>query len=222
MATDRNWAASNCEALTLRFEVAKEKFHSEKFNNAMASFEGSGGGKAVCHTAHPDKNNYHVHFNWAISKDDLRLTVSYYEPNLPLEENEKEPYAETFMAWLGDFFKNETAHAAVSAYFRYDSPRRQSRFPLPIKLPIVPDLETEIDGVSFSLPSKPNGVDGVLITTDSGNVAVQVRGGIRVTFKEFEPLALAESLAVVVLKLTYEKEQDAEKTNENPQPHISR
>lgn len=202
MAANKPFESYDCRSMSVHFEISRDKFESDSFLAAMMHPSGS----AYCYTEHPDISDYHVHLDWNMGGDDdnIEIDVTFHIPGVALEKGEKEPYAENAVRWLGRFFKNETAQATMRGRFKYDAAERQSKFPLPMRLGnnISQDFEAVIEGLSFDLPSKPYGVDGVFIMAGKTRLNIRSQGETRIRFEDFNLSDLIKDVSELILKFT--------------------
>jgi hypothetical protein len=105
--------------------------------------------------------DYHIHVNWTFRDDDVNFTIDYFTGGLPHAPDERAPFAEEFMDWLGQFFKAGVARAHLHARFKYSLASRQSKYSLPAKTTLP--YNAELYGVSMVLTDEPNGVSSVRI-----------------------------------------------------------
>jgi hypothetical protein len=181
--------STHCEEISYRIEVSRDKFDVERFRSSLI-----GVGKkldrygTVCAPKDPKNGDFHLHAEWFIEEDEINFRIDYEEGPKEHEDDEQEPYAEQFMEWLGQFFKNDNAHAHIHAEFVYPLEARKSRFPLPLKTVLGPEgSEAEINGISLSFPSKPEGVGSYWLMRMKKRWRVQLAADRRVTFKGFTP-----------------------------------
>jgi hypothetical protein len=201
------FGASNCERIDLRYVVTRDKFDLPKFLAFFKETEEHLVSKfVVCRTLEPKKLDYHLHFRWYFTKEVLTFYVSFHTGTFDKTEGEHEPYAEQFMSWLGAFFSNETAHADLHAEFGYPLETRQSRFPLPLKVNISDDLESEIDGISMSFASMPDGITNAEVKQGKKRLAVELLGTTRTKFADFDVQNEVSRLSPVALRLTETKD----------------
>ncbi len=195
--------AANCKRIDLRYRVTRDKFAVSRF---LAFFnqteEKNANSFVVCRTLDPEKLDYHMHFTWDFHKEVVTFYIAFVSGVVQKSENEHEPYAERFMPWFGDFFSNETAHADLHLDFSYSLESRQSRFPLPLKANIVDDLETEIDGISVSFVSLPEGIASARILQGKKRLNLDLRGTVRTTFALFDLQSEISRISPVALRLT--------------------
>ncbi|MGA2117489.1 MAG: hypothetical protein ABSH56_22345 [Bryobacteraceae bacterium] len=163
------FAEAGCSSVEFHFRAARDKFKLEDFSAWMQA-QGMGDlpqrWGATCRTQFPETADYHVHFGWNESeKKDLDLWVSYCSGSAPLDDKEREPYAEQFMRWLGQFFVGDYANADLQGRISYPIGNRQSRYLLPVKVGIIPGLDTTIDGISIDFPSRPSGIGVARLTS---------------------------------------------------------
>jgi hypothetical protein len=183
------FAEADCDAVDFRFLVAKDKFNLDDFMKSMESKGFSGilpQGAVTCRTQFPDRTDYHIHFVWAIRRDMLDLRISYDSRAIPLEGTEPEPFAEQFMEWIGQFFAAESANAGSNGLIGYSNADRQSRYLLPIRVGIVPGLDTTINGVSIEFPARPQGIEFVRLVVHKERMTLAVNRTAKVVFRAFD------------------------------------
>ncbi len=195
--------AVNCDQIALRYRVTRDNFSVPKllafFNKETE--EEADGFFVVLRTLDPEKLDYHMHFRWEFGKERVTLYVSFHIGVLRKREGEHEPYAEQFMPWFGTFFSNESAHADLHSQFEYSIEGRQSRFPLPLRMSID-DLGAEIDGISMSLASLPEGMASAKVQHWKKHLIVELRGSTRTTFATFDLQHEVNRLSSLALRLT--------------------
>lgn len=184
-----SFASANCTEISYRLSASRDKFDVDRFR---ASLMPKGRTKdkwgTVCAPKDPKTGDYHLHADWFIEEDEVSFRIDYEAGPKEHEADEREPYAEEFMEWLGQFFKYENARSHIHAEFAYPLETRESKFPLPLKTAIGPKvIEAEIDGISLKLPSKPEGVTSVWVTRGKARWKIQLAGDRRTTFKAFTP-----------------------------------
>jgi hypothetical protein len=200
------FAEAGCSYLDFRFRVARDKFKLADFSESMKSkglADLPSRLTVTCLTQFPEKTDYHVHFAWNdIEEKDLELWVSYHNGSLPPREDEKEPYAEQFMQWLGQFFVADSANVEVQGRIGYPSTLRRSRYLLPVKVSIIPGIDTSIDGISIDLPSKPSGIDTARLTVGAKNLALVLSGVVKLSFDKFDVFEHLGNVSRLALSLT--------------------
>ena len=110
--------------------------------------------------------------------------------------DEREPYAEDLMTWLGGFFGEASVASHSHARFQYDIKRRAIRFPLQLATP--PPCDAEVRGIALRLPTKPHGADAVRLTLGGDNLYAEVIGAGTIEFSTYS-LYRHVNLAVAVL-----------------------
>lgn len=198
------FASAHCEQIDLRYRMARDIVDCGRFFSFFG-VEPENEEKSVaviCRTLDPESLDYHIHFRWSASKDALVLYVSFHTGVFSPSEGEREPYAEKFMTWLGGFLVNETAHADLHAEFEYQAGLRRSRFPLPIKLSISPELEAEIGGIDVSFPSMPESISGAQIRQGKKCLTIDLTGTARTNFSTFDIKSEVARLSSLSLRIT--------------------
>ena len=141
---------------------------------------------------------FQIHLRWTVRRNSVDFAVEYWKGPRKHESDETEPYAEEFMQWFGQFFKNDTTQAHVHGYFKYSETPRVSRVPIPVKFVGI-EGEPEMDGVSLRFHSKPHGVTQMRLTKRGESWYVEVMGELRIAFKSSTaPYSDARVLAKVV------------------------
>lgn len=103
-------------------------------------------------------SGYHIHFRSNVTPKRVRVTVDYVAGSIKRRPDEREPWAESFMEWLAQFFRKEVNKAVVHASFGNPHERWRSRFNLPFKVTMSGlDVEVVIDGISLRLQENPTG-----------------------------------------------------------------
>jgi hypothetical protein len=175
------------------FDVAKfSRFFGDKPN----ILDGS------CVTVAPkDEENgaYNIHFLWRrLTGARLNFRVEYFNGTRRHEGDEREPFAEDFMAWFGQFFKSPTVEARLHARFRYSLSDRISKFPLPQKTNLADGAE--LYGISLRLTSNLDGVSTLDLTRLKNDWYAGIIADRIIEFEEFEPFDDAARLASTVSK----------------------
>lgn len=131
---------------------------------------------------------YHIHFRGSVKDKKIRITVEYVEGAMTPkpDEEEREPFAESFMSWLGAFVHNPTSHAIVHAAFEKSNEQWRSRFNLPFKVTLSgQDAEVAIDGISLVLPENDAGATHAWLTKSDEGLLVGVLLSRRIGMKQF-------------------------------------
>jgi hypothetical protein len=147
---------------------------------------------------------YHVHCTWFIDGDKIEFRVEYYSGAMPHASDEREPYAEQFMEWLGQFFKKESVSCHIHARFEYPLAERLSTFPLPLATDLSP--AADITGISLRLKDSPNGVSSVRLTRSDTLWYTEVVAHRTAVFSAFEPYSHAHALESILAMFLKEAE----------------
>ncbi len=200
------FAQAGCSYLDFQFRTARDKFNLaglDAFMKASGFPQARRQWAAACLTQCQEKTDYHVHFMLNEMDDkELDLSVSYHRGSVPPNENEKEPYAEQFMAWLGQFFTAGYANADIRGQISYPVAVRQSRYLLPVKVGIIPGVETTVNGISIDFPSRPNGIDTARLTVGAKNINISLGGTMKVGFGDFDVYEYLSKVSHLALELT--------------------
>lgn len=179
----------NCVSVEYQLTTSLQKFKLREFKEEVAGATGESfdertsivGGTP---THNPRTADYHIHFRIRWPGQTLRASIEYVKGTRELRPGDKGPFTEEFMAWLGRFFKNETANSDVSAVFTYPTKGSQLALPLPMRLP-VGGQEVQVFGMAVGISGKPAGAYAAFVTSGNGDVMVSVDSERTVNFKDF-------------------------------------
>jgi hypothetical protein len=192
------------EEMQYWFLVSRDKFDLDKFREQLGpTARNQDAYRILVAPTDPKTGDYHIHAGWRIEENEITFWVKYVLGPKKHEKDEREPYAEQFMEWLGRFFRNETAQAHIHADFEFPLETRQSKFPLPLKTAL--EGGAEIDGISLRLPALPSGVSRIRLTQGKTNWFVEVIADRRVKFKEFTPYTDVQAFLSVIGTLMEER-----------------
>ena len=191
----RSFEAASCRKLSYRFRTTRDKFDVDKFRNSILLENARRRDRysVTCAPREPSTGDYHVHFSWEIEEQEVTLRVEYVRGAKAHENDEREPYAEDVMEWLGQSFKNQNAHAYITAEYAFSAEQWHTRLLLPLRTATA-EGEAEIDGMSMKLIEQPAGVAKLWITSATEHLRVTVAAERRVQFKAFTPY---DDLAVI-------------------------
>jgi hypothetical protein len=199
------FASTKCRRIDLRYKISRDIFDWKAFYAFFGVQEETSKASmgANCRTLDPENLDYHIHFYWASSEEGFELYVSFHEGAFSEGEQEREPYAERLMPWLGEFMTNATAHADLHAEFSYPAVDRRSRFPLPMKFAVSgDDLEAEVTGIDATFPSSPEGISGTRIRQGKKSLSIEFTGTVRTGFAEFNIKTEVDRLSSLALRIT--------------------
>jgi len=193
-----------CQQLLYRIEVPLDKFNAKEFEAATKESVKEQWSSLSCAAKHPE-SDYHLHVAWKKVGSELMLQLAYLRGE---HESGVKPqlYAEEFMEWAGRFFKDVKLEGHMHVEFDYPAKLRQSRFLLPLKVGIGPKgSNAEIDGISVSFSSRPEGVTQVWLTQQKSSLEVMLMADRPVTFKGFVPQNEIKALLPILDTLIEEK-----------------
>jgi hypothetical protein len=202
------FAAAFCDKIDFEFGVEDSGFDGRKFHDAMEAHGVKSLGEGtptfgICNTESPTVSDFHVHFLfYAPGTDRGRFSVSYHKGASPAQPGESSPFAEHFMQWAGQFFKSDAARAYITALFEYPVTLRQSRFLLPVRVDIIPGMNTTIDGISIDFVEKPEGLYKARLTIDPEDVNVQMAATTLVNFAGFDIVKEVGKFSTIAAGLT--------------------
>ncbi len=125
----------------------------------------------------------------------MKVRIVYVQKANKSGEDEKEPFAEGAMKWLGGFFKAKDAPGHVHAAFEYPAERWQPAIPMPIKIPIGSNPEVEVDGMSLNLGKNGTGMSQAWLFSREKLTRTLLYGDRPVEFLTFDVLKEAEQLS---------------------------
>jgi hypothetical protein len=196
------FAETHCDEVVYRFTASSDKFNLDMFSGVVKDAAvPNGWTNVIC----PSGSDYHTHLAWMIKPklETIRIQVGFHSGDPEEKEEKLKLHSEGCMSWLGQFFKNESAHAHVHADFEFPSGRK-SRFPLPLKASIG-SSPVDIDGVSFRLGDRrPSGATGAWVTQRKDELTVQLVVEKKVLFKGFSIADDIKGFLAVVDELTEE------------------
>ena len=173
-----------CGGVSYEFTADAESFDLTRFRKAIG---GVGGGEWIGTCSTKDKaSGYHIHFKGSATSKRAVLTIQYYRGSLTPRADEEEPFAESFMVWVGSFFATKTSEAKVLAWF--EKPRQQwrGRFNLPFKVTMAGSgVEVAIDGISLALPKNDWGAERGWLSKIKDDFSASVQLKRRVHFSRF-------------------------------------
>jgi len=204
----RIFDGSFCKSISYFVKGKGAEVKSDSFLEAVGfSAKEAEGRRAVFHCAPKNpESDFHLHVSWRFRKGVLGLEVEFVSGATEKQPGEKEPFAEGFMAWVEKFFVNKSQETRIEAEFTCLATARQSKFPLPLKTPVGRDTELEIDGISFALSGKPEGIAKIWLTQDE-NVWIHLLAQAPRDLRTISPKADIEKFSRVLDTILEEKKQ---------------
>lgn len=132
------------------------------------------------------RGQYHAALTWLVSSDEVELRIEYHDGSMPHANDEREPYAEDLMRWLGRFFTTDSVTAHAHVRVRYSTATHATKMPL--KLSVDAPFDAELFGVALRLRSQPNGATSVRLTRGQSDWYAEVVGERSVEFERSTPL----------------------------------
>ena len=139
---------------------------------------------------------YHVLFSWKVTSEDVRFRIEYHGSPGKRVGEEREPYAEDLMRWLGTFFSVSNIKCHVHARLEYPLDKRQTTFPL--KLSTELPAGATMNGISLTLRANSQGASSVKMTRGKSHWYAEVVADRTLNFSDFSPYA-DETAASAVL-----------------------
>lgn len=184
---ERIFENTPCVLIGFEFNFTKaEDFRFEDFAKETTWHE-KARFRNVCSSQHK-ATDYHLHLNWRITPpNSVTVQVDYRAGYKSPNKDEKEPFAENFLAWFRQFIS--ARELTLETYGNFDFPLdagKRFSFPLPMKVPIGAN-EAEIDGISFTLIRPKDGLEKFWVTRGSKDINFHVHGKKNVIVASLEP-----------------------------------
>jgi hypothetical protein len=180
-----------CSELSYRITVPKGIFDTSALAKRVGKTEPSGAWSSIRRRSTDGK--YHMHIYWRDEADDddvdaskskLQVDVHMWESGWS-EEN-REPNADNFFAWVAEFFTVARVTAHTHAELAFSGKRWQSKImTLPIEVPYA-GKTASVHGVSVALHSEPEGIGQLWLDTGKNDLTLQLYGDRLLEFKEFD------------------------------------
>jgi len=132
------------------------------------------------------RGKYHAALTWVVSAEEVALTIDYHHGPMPHANDEREPYAEDLMRWLGRFFATGKVMAHAHVRVRYSTATHATK--MPMKLSTDAPFDAELFGVALRLRSQPHGATSVRLTRGQSEWYAEVVGERTVEFERSTPL----------------------------------
>lgn len=177
---------SHCERISYDIRVKTNEVNAKDFFEATKSTH-NGFGFAHCAPRYAE-TDYHLHVSWSSRKETFSIEIEFVKGRIKKPDKDPEPFAEDFIEWVEKFFLLEKVRVRVDADFLYPAELRQSKFPLPARVPIGPrNAEVEIDGISFALLDKPTGIVKVWMTQRPERFLVHIHADKEMDLRSIDP-----------------------------------
>jgi hypothetical protein len=175
---------------------APDQFDLAKFRSLLPPTAATKDASAVSVAQRNERiGDYHVLFSWTIKDEQLKFTVEYRRGTKKHESDEREPYAEDFMKWFGQFFAKPSIDAHFHIRFRHAVATRKSKYPLSIgALP----LNGQLDGIAVQFPSNHIGVTELKLDCDKVYWHAELIADGSIKFYEFTPFTDTHTLSGVL------------------------
>lgn len=213
----RIFDGSYCDGISYDIRVKTTEVNLEAFL-AVAKWQSKEFGFSHCAPKHT-KTDYHLHVSWRVRKGTFAIEIEFVKGGIPPDKDESEPFAEDFIEWVEKFFILKKTHVRIDADFEYPADLRQSSYPLPAGVPIGPNKTlAEIDGISFGLPDRPEGITKVWMTQRPKKLFVHVLAEKEIEIQRIEPRAdMTVISAVLDSMLEPKQEPELRNKKENKQ-----
>jgi hypothetical protein len=183
----------NCTGLWYDFSVHPDSFDIDLFiattglNRARVKWSSVCAPKSVL-------ADYHAHFDGQVQSKRIFIRIYYATGSIRQSPGEGEPFAETLMTWLGQFFKNQISDVSVRVLFEGPDDKWRGRFNLPFKVTMSGlNAEVAIDGISMALAKNEAGAYEGTLKKEPKKICASVKLNRKMDFANFK---LREELKV--------------------------
>lgn len=208
--TKPSFESTNCSELSYRISVPMGTFDMAALAKRVGKVEPSGIWSSIRRRSTDDR--HHIHVYWRDEKDEddpdaskskLQVDVHLWEPEW--KEEKREPSAEVFFSWVGEFFTVARVTAHVHAEFTFPKEKWKPKIMvLPIEVPYA-GKTASITGLSVTLHSEPEGVGQVWVDTGPEKLTLQLYGDRLMEFKSFDLETDISALVTVAKSVIEEK-----------------
>jgi hypothetical protein len=178
-----------CDSVSYRFKVALEKFDLAALREAVHADQTTKRSFHVVNTRDDRMADYHAHFEWRFREKEQEVTIElkYVANPVNPKSGEQEPFSDNVMSWLGQFFKYKDANAKIHSDFAFEAKTATlSWFPLPLRTKIASlGVEAILDGIAIALPSQPEAVSRVFLSSVKDTVYIGMESERRIKFAQF-------------------------------------
>jgi hypothetical protein len=171
----------HCEWVTYNFAFTPDAFDRKAFARRTGLKIGERWNAGI-YPADP-KLGYHVHFKGLLEKDEVNVTVEYWDGSFTKREDAM-PSAESIIKWIGSLVREPSWRAHVHASFEKPLSHWRSRFNLPFKVTMA-GQEVTIDGITLALPKNPSHAHHAFLMTMDRTLDVSVHFSRIVEFANF-------------------------------------
>jgi len=204
----RIFDGSFCKSISYFVKGKGAEVKSDSFLEAVGfSAKEAEGRRAVFHCAPKNpESDFHLHVSWRFRKGVLGLEVEFVSGATEKQPGEKEPFAEGFMAWVEKFFVNKSQETRMRRSSHVSPPLGKVSSRCRSKPLLGRDTELEIDGISFALSGKPEGIAKIWLTQDE-NVWIHLLAQAPRDLRTISPKADIEKFSRVLDTILEEKKQ---------------
>lgn len=203
----RIFADSRCEQISYFIKAKLQDVNVDALLQAIKAPESArAAGGGACPPGN-EGSDFHLHVSWRTRKENFTIDVDFAAGAMAKPHDDEEPFAEDFFAWVEKFFVVKMVELRIDAEFSYPATERRSKFPLPLKASVGQETEWNIDGISFTLGEKPDGVAKIWLTQTSESLWVHAMSDRYSDLRTIDPKADIAALGRVMDKITEGKKQ---------------
>jgi len=177
--------------------VSRDKFNLTAFRDALPeSLRILDTAQVMASPRDELDGDYHTFFAWEVAADEVSFQVTYHRGGMARVKDERQPFADDIMKWLGGFFSSSHVACHIHAYFEYALARRRSVVPMPVdvKLP----LGATLSGVAVRVPTSVDGVSSIKWTQGESRWYAEVVATRTVTFATYAPYVDSSALGAIL------------------------
>lgn len=182
------FAGTRCSELLFSISVNRDRVRLAELSQAIKwDFDKIPFAATRCSPKQED-SDFHIHARWLVRKEEFVTRIEFAQGSTVADENETEPWAEDFMQWLTQFLPAGPLKSYIGADFEYPAKSYQCRFPLPMTAAVGPNGENaQIEGLTFTVPSKPEGIETFWLTLRSNELSIHIAGSREIDLSKFDP-----------------------------------
>lgn len=200
--SDGQGLTRNFERLSYWLRTSKGDFEIVRFRESFSEDSHSDNYVLVA-PRNGERGRYSVICSWIELDEDIELNIEFVNEAWKHAPDEREPYSEDFVRWLGQFFKNPSVKSHLHARLQFPLDTRETTFPL--KLEASLPSGAMLNGVSVRLAQNSLGVITIQIIRGQSEWYAEIVSERDMTFSEFDPYADVGASMVVLADFLAER-----------------
>lgn len=163
--------------------VPKTSFDMDAFRRSLPADAGAAEFLQAAPRA-AERGRYSILCSWIEFSDDVEFNIEFVNEAWPHAPNEREPFAEEFVPWLGQFAQEQTVRSHQHSRFIFRLSAMDPAFPLELSTTLPSGVT--LNGVSLRLSENAEGVLTVQILRGSADWFVELVAERSLTFSHFD------------------------------------